>query len=310
MNGVRVSAVPDDPVPLFRAFAREATPTAAAIMLGVDLRRLRGGMPAKVAAKAIDASVSKISRLERAESPPDIRDVLTLADRYGVDLETRAALERLTIRAKEPEWFQPHFNDCTAQWLRRLFGLESLATDLMNYESGVVPGLLQTSEYAREVIRTGLHGCEHAEVDRRVELREERQRRVFGQACPPRATFLMDEAVLRRRAGSDQVMAGQMWKLLEMSDLPHVSIRFVLEDAAIAANAASAGSGSMTHLKFGLGGPPEMVYLEGYEEASYRTKEDDLERHVQLLLRLSAEAAASRAESRRMLIEAFKRFTV
>ncbi|MFJ9079439.1 helix-turn-helix domain-containing protein [Streptomyces sp. NPDC102278] len=305
-----MSAVPDDPVPLFRRFTREASPTAAAVMLGVDLRNLRGKTPAKVAAKAINASVSKISRLERAESPPDIRDVLVLAHSYGVSPEAIEVLERLTARALEPEWFQDRFNDCTAQWLRRLFGLESQASELFNYESGVVSGLLQTMEYAREVIRTGLHDRDRDEVDRRVALREERQNRVFRQAEPPRVTFLMDEAVLRRRAGSNQVMAGQMRKLLEMSDLPDVSIRFVLEDNAIAANAASAGSGSMTHLKFGVGGPPDMVYLEGYEEASYCTKEDDLERHVQLLLRLSAEAAASRAASRRMLIAAIERFTV
>ncbi|MGW2658354.1 helix-turn-helix domain-containing protein [Streptomyces sp. NPDC001478] len=304
-----MSAVPDDPVGLFRAFEREATPTAAAIMLGVELRSLRGEMPAKVAAKAIGASVSKISRLERAESPPDIRDVRDLADRYKADRETRDVLEQLTVRAREPEWFQRHFNDCTAHWLRRLFGLEAVATDLMNYESGVVSGLLQTSDYAREVIRTGLHVREHEEVERRVQLREERQRRVFDQATPPQAVFLMDQAILRRRAGSDEVMVGQLRKLLEMSDRPGVSIRFVLEDAAIAANAASAGSGSMTHLKFGVGGPPAMVYLEGYEEASYRTKEDDLERHVQLLLRLSGEAAASTAQSREMVLEALQRFT-
>ncbi|MFE7623016.1 helix-turn-helix domain-containing protein [Streptomyces sp. NPDC057509] len=304
-----MSAVPDDPVGIFRAFEREATPTAAAVILGVELRKLRGELPAKVAAKAIGASVSKISRLERAESPPDIRDVRDLADRYGADAGTREALEQLAIRAREPEWFQPHFNDCTAHWLRRLFGLEALATDLMTYESGVVSGLLQTSEYAREIIRTGLHAREHDEVERRVQLRKERQLRVFDQATPPRTVVLMDQAVLRRRAGSDQVMAGQMLKLLEMSDRPGVSIRFVKEDSALAANAASAGSGSMTHLKFGVGGPPTIVYLEGYEEASYRTKEDDLERHVQLLLRLSGEAAASTAESREMVVEALGRFT-
>ncbi|WP_328299196.1 helix-turn-helix domain-containing protein [Streptomyces sp. NBC_00435] len=305
-----MSAVPDDPIPFFRPVRRETSPTAAAVILGRDLRFLRGERPAKVAAKAIGASVSKLSRLERAESPPDIRDVRGLADFYRVSEETRAELERLTVRAREPEWFQHHFNDCTAQWLRRLFGLESQATDFMNYESGVVSGLLQDPQYAREVIRTGLHDREHAEVERRVRLRAERQQRFFGQAVPPRATFLMDEVVLRRRAGSNAVMARQMRKLLEMSDLPSVSILFVLEDNAIAANAASAGSGSMAHLKFAAGGPPEMVYLEGYEEASYRTKEDDLERHVQLLLRLSAEAAASRAESRQMIIDAIKRFKV
>ncbi|MET9507809.1 DUF5753 domain-containing protein [Streptomyces flavidovirens] len=275
----------------------------------MTLRGLRGKITMMAAAKTINSSVSKVSRLERAESPPELRDVLALAASYRVDAETQAELEHLTRRAREPEWFQHHYQDCTPQWLRRLFGLESQAIDLMAYESSVVSGLLQTEEYAREVIRTGLHHCDEEEVERRVQMRLERQNRVFGQPEPPRATFLMDESVLRRRAGSAQVMAEQMRQLLRLSDLPHVSIRFVLEDSAIAANAASAGSGSMTHLKFGAGGPPEMVYLEGYEEASYRTKEDDLERHVQLLLRLSAEAAASRAKSRQMLEEAIKRFS-
>ncbi|MGO4424800.1 Scr1 family TA system antitoxin-like transcriptional regulator, partial [Streptomyces sp. MCAF7] len=66
---------------------------------------------------------------------------------------------------------------------------------------------------------------------------------------------------------------------------------------------------SMTHLVFGTGGLPPMVYIEGNDDATYHSKTEDVERHVELMLRLSAEAAASRRESRSMLQRALERFS-
>ncbi|MET8184122.1 Scr1 family TA system antitoxin-like transcriptional regulator [Streptomyces sp. NPDC005336] len=126
-----------------------------------------------------------------------------------------------------------------------------------------------------------------------------------------------------RRVGPDEVMLGQMLYLLETADLPHVTIRFVLLDRLIAGNEASM-AGGMAHLQFGRGGLPDLVYVEGYGKADYYnkparsaeerakpwpTKDNEFERHLQLLLRIQGEACASPAASRRLLEAAVKRYS-
>lgn len=95
-----------------------------------------------------------------------------------------------------------------------------------------------------------------------------------------------------------------MLKLLELVDVTNAVIRIVPLNSSVVSN-----HGSMTHLVFGASGLPPMVYVEGNDEATYYSKEDDVERHVELMLRLSEEAASSRRESRSMLQAAVERFS-
>lgn len=301
-----MSARPDDSPLLFAPTRqRELNPTAAGLVLGTELRRLRErhGSTVTAAAKAVNASVSKLSRLERAESPPDLRDVAELATHYQVSSEVRAHLEQLARRTLEPEWFQPHA-DFTAAWMHRLIGLESECARLTTYEMKIVPGLLQSEGYARRIISDGLRVREGSEVEQRLALRQARQRRFFEQAAPSRATFLLDQSVLLRRVGTPQTMREQLGKLLGLVSTPGVTLRFVPLDSSVVSN-----HGSMTHLVFGPGGPPPMVYVEGNDDATYYAKPDDVERHVELMLRLSHEAAASWRDSRAMLLDALDRYT-
>ncbi|MGO4747377.1 helix-turn-helix transcriptional regulator [Streptomyces sp. 2MCAF27] len=305
-NGARVSPRPDAPVPLFDpGRLADVRPTAAGLLLGGALRQRRDqcGITMKIAAKAINASVSKVSRLERAESPPDVRDVAALAAKYKLSADDRAQLEVLARRAVEAEWFEP-FLDFTPVWMHRLMGLEAECAQLMTYEMKIVPGLLQTDDYARQIISNGLPVSGADQVEPRVRLREERQTRFFGQTQPPQAIFLLDESIIFRQVGSPKTMSGQLLKLLNLLDVPEVSIRFVPFDSTVVSNYAS-----MTHLVFGTGGLPPMVYIEGNDDATYHSKTEDVERHVELMLRLSAEAAASRRESRSMLQRALERFS-
>lgn len=141
MNGARVSHQPDNPVPLFGSGPRRSlNPTAAGIVLGTELRRMRAErrLTATRAATLINASVSKVSRLERAESPPDPRDIEILADAYGVNPAERAQLRSLTRRAREPEWFD-RYTDCAASWMQRLIALESDAVYYCAYEARLAP---------------------------------------------------------------------------------------------------------------------------------------------------------------------------
>ncbi|GGK08501.1 transcriptional regulator [Streptomyces camponoticapitis] len=300
-----MSQLSDTPVPLFApVHRRRLNPTAAGIVLGAELRRMREAhkFTATHSAKLINASVSKVSRLERAESPPDPRDVDILADRYGADAAERAELKRLAGRALEPEWFD-RYSDYAASWMQRLISLESEAVYFCTYEARIVPGLLQTAAYARQIISDGLRVSEGEEVEQRVQLREERQRRFFEQPDAPRGVFLLDQSVLLRQVGTRRTMAEQLRKLLRFSDRPGVTVRFVPLNSSVVSN-----HGSMAHLRFAPLGPPAMVYVEGDDDATYYVKPDDVERRVELMLRLSHEAAATWRDSRVILRDAITRY--
>ncbi|MFJ2400366.1 helix-turn-helix domain-containing protein [Streptomyces xanthochromogenes] len=307
----------------------DTTKTAATIMMGLVVRDLRidAGLSQKQLAKLILVSTPTVSRLETGEGTPQPRTIEAAAQALKVDSDTYDLLKVLAARAEEPEWFQRRFNDITPTYLKRLLGLESMAISLTAYDVRLVSGLLQIPEYAACLIRTGLHRSEweDGKLELRLAQRRERQERVLGQAEPPLSIFLMDESVLRRRVGPNEVMRAQMTRMRALADLPHIVIRFVLLDALIAGNEASM-AGSMAQLQFGRGGLPDLVYSEGYGKADYFSKnvrapdpqeqatsssqkDRDYERHLQLLLRIQGEACASPEESRRMLEQAIKRFS-
>jgi transcriptional regulator with XRE-family HTH domain len=314
-------------VRLARSAGPDWTKTAANIMLGRTVRELRegAGMTQKGLAQAIHVSVSTINRLETAETTPMRRTVDAVINVLKPDENTRDTLAMLLSRAVEPEWFQHRFSDCTPEYLHRLLGLESMAITITTYDVRLVPGLLQTPAYTDHIVRTGLHLSEwdSPEVELRLAQRRERQLRVLGQPEPPHCVFMMDQSVLVRKAGTKTIMREQMVHLREMSDLPHITIRFVLSGRMIAGNAA-AMAGSMAQLQFGRGGLPDFVYAEQYEKADYFTKpaskprdpsrpltprQNDYERHLQLLLRIQGEGCASPAKSRRMLDKAIRRYS-
>jgi len=310
-------------VRLARSPGPDWTKTAANVMLGRAVKDLResAGLTQKELAQAILVSTPTVNRLESAETTPMQRTVDLVINYFKPDEGTRDTLMVLLSRAREPEWFQRRFGDCTPDYLHRLLGLESMAISITTYDVRLVPGLLQTSAYADHIVRTGLHLSEWdgPELELRLAQRLERRQRVLGQPDPPQCIFMLDQSVLGRKAGTKKTMHGQMVFLREMADLPHITIRFVLSGRMIAGNAA-AMAGSMAQLQFGRGGLPDFVYAEQYEKADYFTKpspkhkpltprQNDYERHLQLLLRIQGEGCASPAKSRRMLDKAIKRYS-
>src|SRR6201994_1416463 len=155
---------------------RSGGPTVQRLVLGSQLHRLREsrGISAEQAAEAIRGSHSKISRMEHGRVGFKQRDVSDLLTLYGVtDPEERAALLSLTREANTPGWWHA-YSDVLPSWVEAYVGLEAAATVLRTYEVQFVPGLLQTEEYARALIRLGT-AVSDSEVDRRTELRISRQ---------------------------------------------------------------------------------------------------------------------------------------
>src|SRR5207237_2556230 len=122
-------------------------------------------------------------------------------------------------------WWQ-ECGDVVPAWLEQYLELEQAASLIRTYQVQVVPGLLQTEDYSRALIRSGHLEAEDAEVERRVELRMARQR-VLHREDPVRLWAVIDEASLRRPVGGTAVTRAQIRHLIEASHLPNVHIQLL-----------------------------------------------------------------------------------
>src|SRR5690349_5411087 len=161
MGGAMASARPDD----------NGGSTALRIQLGARLRRLRQacGISREAAGWEIRASESKISRMELGRVPFKERDVADLLTLYGVGEPESSALLSLARRANAPAWWR-QFGEVVPPWYLSYLGLEEAASLIRAYEAHYVPGLLQTADYARAVLRREHATAPAAEIERRIEL--------------------------------------------------------------------------------------------------------------------------------------------
>ncbi|QLQ35482.1 helix-turn-helix domain-containing protein [Micromonospora robiginosa] len=263
-------------------------PTVLRMLLGAQLRRLREGaaVSRESAGWEIRSSESKISRMELGRVGFKERDVADLLTLYGVAAEEdRAALLKLARDANSPGWWH-RYGDVLPSWFQSYLGLEAAAALIRTYEVQFVPGLLQTAAYAREVILLGHRGAAPAELDRRVDLRMERQE-LLRRADPPQLWAVLDEAALRRPIGGPAVMREQLDALIEATAAPHVRLQIV----PFTAGGHAAASGAFSILRFGDEDLPDIVYIEQLTSAIYLDKRDDLDYYAEAMERLCVEAA-------------------
>ncbi|SEG82478.1 Helix-turn-helix domain-containing protein [Actinacidiphila yanglinensis] len=277
---------------------------AMARVLGSYLRALRESrcISPVAAGRHIRAHASKISRMETAHVNLKVRDVDELLTLYGADPRERAQIASMVERSARPDWWQ-QYGEVVPDWLQQLIGLERDAHVIRTYENQFVPGLLQTPAYARAVVLSGHRLAPPEEVDQRVELRLERQRRMSEPGAPV-LWVMIDEGVLYRPVGGAQVMRDQLGYLLEVLRQPGVR----LQVASYEASAAATPGAAVTYLRFAQGFLPDVVYLEHMTSAVYLDRLEDLDRYRAALDELSA-VAATPAESRTLLEEALRRYT-
>lgn len=278
----------------------ERGPTVLRIALGGQLRdlRVKKGITREAAGDAIRGSHAKISRLELGRTgfkERDIRDLLTL---YGVsDPEERERFLDLARQANEPGWWH-RYSDLLPSWFGTYLGLEQAATKIRTYEAHLVPGLLQTPEYARAVMSLGY---EDADMDRRVQVRIKRQE-VLRRADPPTVWAIIDEAALHRPVGGSRVHREQMEHLIELAQLPNVTVQVLPYSAG---EHAAAGS-SFSILRFAESELPDIVYLEHLTSALYLDRRQDLALYLSVMDRLSVQAE-SPGESLKILADYAKK---
>jgi transcriptional regulator with XRE-family HTH domain len=263
-------------------------PTVRRLLVGSMLRRLRTekGITREEAADAIRASAWKIHRLENGQVGYKDRDLVDLLGLYGItDQQEIAALLELAREANSPGWWF-RYGDVVPPWFRAYVDLEAAATLIRAYEGQLVPGLLQTADYARATIAGMLLPQAPEEVERRVTLKLARQQ-ILEDPDGPRLWAVVDEAALRRPVGGTQVMRGQLERLIDATRLANVVLQVLRLSVAV----HPAMTGAFSILRFADQELPDVVYVEQLTNALYLDRLDDVNQYLQVMDNISTRAA-------------------
>ncbi|MGH3929515.1 MAG: helix-turn-helix domain-containing protein [Pseudonocardiaceae bacterium] len=260
--------------------AETSSPTVWRRWLAFELTRLRqeSGLDQKAVAKALRCTVGKVSYYETAERPVVLRDLeevlLTL---YNVPPERWPAYLQACRDSRQKGWWESYSTDTLPSWFSLFVGLEQGATQLHTYEAQLVPGLLQTREYADAVTRRGTAERSEAEIERLVELRLTRQAVLHREPDPLRFWAVLDEAVLRRVVGSPAIMRDQLRHLATMARQPKITVQVVPY-----VNGAHPGmaAGPFQVLGFPWPSDPGVVYLQHRGGGLYLEEPHELETHT------------------------------
>ncbi|MDQ0778357.1 transcriptional regulator with XRE-family HTH domain [Streptomyces aurantiacus] len=258
------------------------------MVLAKRLQHLReaAGIPREQAARALRVTPATIHRIEHAEVSlkiPYVRELLRL---YGIT-ESSEIEEFLHLceDANNSGYWQ-RFHDLLPSWFAPFPILEGEAQVIYSYEPYFVPGLLQTADYARAVIRTGHPSATVRDVERHVDLRIERQRRLVREN-PPTLWVVMDEAVLHRTIGGPAVMRAQIGWLIEACSLPHVCLQIVPFTSG-----PHLGADSAFHMfRFPQSHLPDIVYAENLVGVTYMDNQHDVAVFREALDRMCVQAS-------------------
>jgi hypothetical protein len=224
-------------------------------------------------------SPAKVSRIETGARGVSLRDVRDLCDLYAADNADRDHLMSLARESKQASWWQEYDLDYST-----FVGLEAAAFAISDYESCLVPGLLQTEDYAKAIVRGILPDAEPGVVQTQVEVRLRRQLLLTSEQ-PPRFWVVIDEAVVRRVVGGPSVMRSQVEALIEHGSLPNVTLQLIPFSAG--AHPGMDSTFTLLHFKEAA---PDVVYVEGLVGNIYFERAKDLERYQRVFDLLRAVA--------------------
>ncbi|MET9437146.1 helix-turn-helix transcriptional regulator [Streptomyces sp. NPDC006551] len=290
-------AEPSSPLFVRSIGTLENNPTALKLILGGKLRELRsaaGLEPADVDAR-LGFSRSKTSRIELGRHGCKPADAMALLALYGVTDGARSEeFLRLVRQSRQAEWWRS-FSDVLSDFFAPLVALEGAAALIRSYEPFYVPGLLQTPGYTRAVVRSGPGRLLPHEIQRRIELRQERQRQLDREGGP-RLWAVIDESVLLRTVGGPEVMREQLEHLIDLMGRSRVTLQVAPLDVTAA---IGVGTG-VTYLRFALRDLKDAVYIEHLTDSTFSQKPADVEQYRDMLDRLSACALTPAASLERV----------
>lgn len=238
--------------------AVNVSPTMRRRQLGRELRAAREAkkITRERAAEELGSHITAIYRYENGGvslKPLELKALMDLFD--IIDPEDRARLEALRAEGKRRGWWSGYRSALKPSY-QTLVGLEDSATGRRDFASIVVPGLLQTEEYARAVISTALPPLDPAVIDSRVKVRLQRQELLTREDDPLRMHVVLDEAAVQRRVGGAGVWIRQLDRLLELADLRNITMQVLPFSVGAFADAL----GAFTLLDFAEGDP--IAYAE------------------------------------------------
>jgi len=289
---------------MVRSSNPEQNPTLRARRLALELLRRReaAGLTREEAARQLEWSTSTIFRIETGRSRPQPGNVRVLLELYGVSGPERDGLIRLAREARQPGWWHS-FRDVLPNPYEVFIGLEAGAASIRNFEPVVVPGLLQTEEYARQMSRGGPRELDRDDIERRVQVRMERQR-ILPREDRPRLWTVIDEAVIRRAVGGSEVMREQLRHLIDSAEQGKTTLQVV----PFSAGAHAGTTGPFIILDFPEPTDPAVVYVETLAGDLYLEERADVDRYTLAFDRLLA-AALHPDDSVRLVQEAARTLT-
>lgn len=269
---------------------RSGSPALFKRTIALSLQRWRkeAGLAQKDAAKRLDRTPQHISNLESGERLPSAADLELLLVQYGKEDRIAFMRELLSAAKRARNWWTA-LSGAVPKWFDLYLGLESGASELSTFETVLVPGLLQTREYAEAVIR-GNPNLTNEQVDQLIDLRIGRQQILDRDEDPVHLWAVLDESVLHRTYGGAITMHGQLKHLLEMSERPRIDIQVLPYDAG-ATSAQQGGSFVVMRFPAAMENDPGLVYLELLTGGQYFEEPAEIAEYRRALTRLHALAA-------------------
>ncbi len=248
----------------------DQSPTVRGRRLCRELKRLReaSGLSIEEAARRLDFSKSKLSRIENGRSRVTTDDLEDMLDLYDVRSPQREALIQLGRDARRRGWWTKYSDVFTGSYI----GLESEAAKI-RVNAHLIPGFLQTEEYARQIITRTRPTLDAAEVDRRVAARAARRRALLERDDPPEIHVILDESAVRRQVGGPEAMRRQLAALIEASKRPNVTLQIL----PFAAGAHAGVEGEFVVLIFPDPEDAPVAYIEGLMGDIYLESDAELD---------------------------------
>ncbi|MFJ4918499.1 helix-turn-helix domain-containing protein [Streptomyces sp. NPDC088725] len=277
----------------------KAVPKAQHMVVGHGLRGLRDALELSQQEAAVLLGVSKyvLSRNETGETPCKPEFVRKALQVYRASPEEEAHLLEVLDNAHRRRWWQgPEWRGVAKEKLHTLVTLEEGAKLIRVYDRDRVPGMLQTAEYARAVIRVGIPTAPEEEIEKRVQFRLERQAH-FRETQLPHYLCLLDEVSLIRGFGSKEVMRGQISHLVELADDP----RFSLHIVELSRLDTPIGIGQTMLFDFQEQLLPTVLYEERHESGLVCQETDEVEHRSKSFARLLTASLTKKRSKQRLL---------
>jgi transcriptional regulator with XRE-family HTH domain len=239
-----------------------SVPSVRTRQLARDLRRIReaAGVTGEAAAAQLGWSGAKISRIENARTLITVADLRKLIELYGVTGAESERLVDLARTARQRGWWAMYAETLRPEQATYI-GLESEATAIHSYDVLIFAGLVQTERYMRALFNVAGNQISPGEVERRVQIRLTRQQRIYGVNGPPiNLVAIFDESVIRHNVGGPDVMREQLLHVLELSDLPNITLGVL--PYSVGAHLGMAGAFKIFQFPHYM--DPEVVYTEQF----------------------------------------------